>query len=93
MLNLHDKGLTNTMCCFGVKNVTEDKLSILQMKGVDKIFIFLDNDEAGQAGAKNIAQLCENLGLDSQTIRFGNKDVDPGALTLSQVQGLKNKLY
>lgn len=93
MLNLHDKGLTNTMCCFGVKNVTEDKLSILQMKGVDKIFIFLDNDEAGRTGAEHIAQLCENLGMDHQTIRFGNKEIDPGALTLKQVQGLKNKLY
>ncbi len=93
MLNLQDKGMTNVMCCFGVKNVTEDKLSILQMKGVDRIDIFLDNDEAGQKGAEHIAELCDNLGLSHRRIRFGSKEVDPGALTEKQIKSLKSKLY
>lgn len=93
MLNLQDKGMTNVMCCFGVKNVTEDKLSILQMKGVDRIDIFLDNDEAGQKGAAHITELCDNLGLQHRTIRFGSKEIDPGALTEKQIQSLKQKLY
>jgi DNA primase len=93
MLNLQDKGMTNVMCCFGVKNVTEEKLSILQMKGADRIDIFLDNDEAGQKGAEHIIQLCDNLGLQHRRIRFGSKEIDPGALTEKQVQSLKKKLY
>ena len=93
MLNLQDKGMTNVMCCFGVKNVTEDKLSILQMKGIDRIDIFLDNDEAGQKGAEHIMQLCDNIGLSHRRIRFGSKEVDPGALTEKQIQSLKTKLY
>ena len=81
------------MCCFGVKNVTSEKLSILQMKGVDRIDIFLDNDEAGQKGAEHIMTLCDELGLQHRRIRFGSKEIDPGALTHKQVQSLKSKLY
>ena len=29
MINLFDKGLLNAICCFGTKNIDEDKLSIL----------------------------------------------------------------
>ena len=93
MLNLHDKGLENVMCCFGVKNVDEEKLSILAMQGADNIDIFLDNDEAGQKGSEKIKELCEKVGLTSRTIKFGNKQQDAGALTKTQVQKLKGKLY
>lgn len=93
MLNLHDKGLENVMCCFGVKNVTEDKLSILQMQGVSNIDIFLDNDEAGQKGADEIQRICDSIGLEYRRIRFGDKNIDPGALSERQVIGLKRKLY
>ena len=48
VINLHDKGLTNAVCCFGVNNVTEEKLQVLTVSGVEGIDIFLDNDEAGQ---------------------------------------------
>ena len=85
MLNLHDKGITNAMCCFGVKNVDTEKLSILSMQGVDRVDIFLDNDEAGQKGSETIKSLCEEVGLMTRNIAFGNKSMDPGALTESQV--------
>ena len=29
VINLHDKGLTNAVCCFGVNNVNEEKLQVL----------------------------------------------------------------
>ena len=29
MINLHDKGLTNTVCCFGTNNYNESKLSLI----------------------------------------------------------------
>jgi len=93
MLNLHDKGLTNAVCCFGVKNVNEDKLSILSMQGVDSIDVFFDNDEAGKSGASKIKTMCDTLGLNCRVIQFGNKELDAGALTYSQVRSLKKKLY
>lgn len=93
MLNLHDKGLTNAVCCFGVKNVDEDKLGILSMQGVDNIDIFLDNDDAGQAASERIKTLCEKVGLTSRPIRYGDKNRDAGALTQTQVTKLKSKLY
>ena len=93
VLNLHDKGLTNAMCCFGVKNVTEEKLQILSISGVEGIDIFLDNDEAGQTGAQKIREMCESVGLDVRNIAFGNKTTDAGSLTAAQVTKLKGKLY
>lgn len=93
VLNLHDKGIDNAVCCFGVRNVTAEKLAILQMKGIDRIDIFLDNDEAGNKGAEEIIKLCEEVGLEHRRIRFGSKDVDAGAMTERQVLGLKRKLY
>ena len=42
MLNLQDKGLTNTMCCFGTKNINEEKLSVLLIKGISQVDIFFD---------------------------------------------------
>lgn len=93
VLNLYDKGIRNVMCCFGAGNVSEEKLSILQMKGVDNIDIFLDNDDAGNKGAEIIAATCDELGLMHRRIKYGNKDLDPGALTEAQVRSLRKKLY
>lgn len=93
VINLHDKGLTNAVCCFGVKNVTEEKLQVLSVAGVDSIDIFLDNDEAGQTGANRIRELCESLGLNTRNIAFGDKAMDAGALAKPQVDKLKSKLY
>ena len=93
VLNLHDKGLTNAVCCFGVKNVTEEKLQVLSVSGVDGIDIFLDNDEAGQTGSAKIKELCEKVGLMTRNIAFGNKQIDAGALVQSQVDKLRTKLY
>lgn len=93
VLNLHDKGLTNAVCCFGVKNVTLEKLQVLAVQGIERIDIFLDNDEAGQRGAETIRTLCEEAGISTRNIAFGNKHIDAGALTESQVLKLRNRLY
>jgi len=93
VMNLHDKGLTNAVCCFGVKNVTEEKLQVLAVSGVEGIDIFLDNDEAGQGQAAKVRELCEAVGLDTRNIAFGDKSMDAGALVQSQVDKLKSKLY
>jgi len=93
VLNLHDKGLTNAVCCFGVKNVTEEKLQVLSVAGVDNIDVFLDNDEAGQTGATKIRELCESVGLTTRNIAFGDKALDAGALAQPQVNKLRDRLY
>ena len=52
MINLHDKGLTNTVCMFGVNKLNHDKLDLLGLQGITGIDIFLDNDTAGHTAAK-----------------------------------------
>lgn len=91
MLNLHDKGLTNAVCCFGTKNVNEDKLRILKISGVTKIDIFFDGDEPGQKAAEAIKKLCGDADLVTRNIHI--KDRDPGSLTASHIANLSKKLY
>jgi DNA primase len=93
VMNLHDKGLTNAVCCFGVKNVTEEKLQVLSVSGIEGIDIFLDNDEAGQGQAIKVRELCESVGLDTRNIAFGDKNMDAGALAETQVKKLRDRLY
>ena len=93
VLNLHDKGLTNAVCCFGVKNVNEEKLQVLSVAGVEGVDIFLDNDDAGRSGSVKLRELCESVGLDTRNISFGNKNMDAGALAETQVIKLREKLY
>ena len=91
MINLHDKGLDNAICCFGTKNINEQKLSILAISGVSQIDIFFDGDEAGQDAAVTVKEMCENIGLFARNIHL--KDTDPGELSQQQVTKLKSKLY
>lgn len=93
MMNLHDKGLTNAVCAFGVNKMTVEKLNILKIQGISGIDIFFDNDEAGQQGAEKTKNLLEANDVHSRNITFGNKNKDPGALTASEVIRLKEKLY
>ena len=91
MLNLHDKGLTNAVCCFGTRNINEEKLSILRLQGIEEVIVFFDGDEAGQTAAAKVQEMCENVDLLTRNINVA--DIDPGALTENQVEKLKDKLY
>lgn len=91
MLNLYDKGLTNTVCCFGVSNINTDKLSILRMQGVDRVDILFDSDKAGREGAENVEQLCDSIDLSHRNIKL--KSGDPGDLSQESVDTLKRRLY
>ena len=91
MLNLHDKGLTNAVCCFGTRNINEEKLSILRLQGIEEAIVFFDGDEAGQTAAAKVQEMCENVDLLTRNINV--VDIDPGALTENQVEKLKDKLY
>jgi len=91
MINLHDKGLTNAVCCFGTKNINEDKLRMLSIQGVEEIVVFFDGDDAGQTAAKEVREMVERVGLATKNVAL--KDTDPGALPQQSVQTLKSKLY
>ena len=93
VINLHDKGLTNAMCCFGVNNVTTPKLELLKMRGVDQVDICFDPDEAGTTHAEKVATECEKVGLKHYTIRISPDLGDAGALSEFAVNTLKEKLY
>ena len=61
------------------------------MKGATKIGIFFDGDDAGQKAAENVKVLCEKVGLITRNIFM--KELDPGALTETQVRKLEKRLY
>ena len=90
-INLHDKGLTNAVCCFGTNNINEEKLGLLTLQGVTNIDIFFDGDEAGQKAAEKVKDMCEKIDLIPRNIYLEN--TDPGALVESQVEKLKRRLY
>jgi DNA primase len=92
MINLHDKGLTNAVCAFGINKVTEDKLNILKIQGVSGIDIFFDIDEAGQKAAESLKEFLEARDISTRNIIYGNNK-DPGELTALQVIKLKETLY
>ena len=92
MMNLHDKGLTNAVCAFGVNKLTEDKLNILKIQGISGIDIFFDNDTAGQDGSEKIQKFLEERGVASRNVIYPGVD-DPGEMTALQVINLKEKLY
>ena len=91
MINLHDKGLTNAVCCFGTRNINEDKLSILRLQGVERAVIFFDGDDAGQNAAVKVRDMCEKVDLLTANVNI--PDTDPGGLTKGQVDKLSKKLY
>lgn len=89
MLNLHDKGLTNSICCFGVKNFNENKLNYLKVSGATGLDVIFDPDEAGIAGAAHVKTIALDFPVRTIKLRSG----DPGSLTQQQVTGLRSKLY
>ena len=93
MLNLHDKGLDNAVCCFGTRNVDIEKLKLLKMQGVNAVDILFDPDEAGQDASTKIQEMCEIAELLSKNIRLPVQLGDAGALNKLKVKELKETLY
>tara|TARA_R110000772_G_scaffold66361_1_gene147875 strand:- start:71386 stop:72228 length:843 start_codon:yes stop_codon:yes gene_type:complete len=90
MLNLQDKGITNAMAAFGTQSVSEEKLKLLQLLGVQTIYVFFDGDEAGEIAAAKLKDVIYGLGMQSENIYW--KDRDPGSLSATQIERLaKNK--
>ena len=91
MLNLWDKGIKHVMCVFGTQAYTEDKLRLLQMLGINSIEVFFDGDEAGQAAAQKLIELCDSMGFVTSNIVFDG--LDPGSLSQEQIERLKNQKW
>lgn len=91
MLNLYDKGLTNTVCAFGTQKLTREKLILLKVQGVTGIDILFDGDDAGVAATQKAVELIESLEIATKTVHL--KSGDPGVMTASQVLKLKEALY
>ncbi len=91
MINLHDKGLTNAVCCFGTNNYNETKLSMLRVQGAEYVEVFFDGDDPGQQAAEKLVSECEKVGLVARNVHL--KETDPGALTQTSVDKLRKKLY
>ena len=91
MINLHDKGLDNAVCCFGTKNINEDKLRMLSIQGVEEVIIFFDGDDAGQDASVVVQEMADRVGLAHRNVSL--KDRDPGSLPIQTVQKLRDRLY
>ena len=91
MWNLHDKGMTNAVCCFGTNNFNETKLAMLAVQGAEYVDVFFDGDDAGQKASEQVVSMCEKVGLVARNIHL--KDTDPGALTQASIDKLMRKLY
>ena len=89
MLNLHDKGLDNAVCCFGAKNFNEEKLNNLKISGVSALDIIFDADKAGNEAVKQIKKIAGNFPVRAVKLPSG----DPGDLTQTEVTELRRKLY
>jgi DNA primase len=91
-LNLWDKGLKNTVCCFGTQQVNWVKLSLLKLQGITGVDIMFDGDEAGELAAEKAKGLAEQLELSARVVKLRD-NIDPGNLTAPEIERLKEKLY
>ena len=93
VINLHDKGLTNAVCCFGTHNITTEKLQLLKMKGVEQVDIFFDPDEAGKKASEIVIDMCQKVELKYYEVTIPPDLGDAGALGETSVLKLKENLY
>lgn len=101
MINLHDKGLTNSICTFGTafgnvkKKIKQknnlDKLLQYKYQGADTVYIMYDGDKAGRDASSNLmSYISQSFHVDTIDLDEG---MDPGNLTKAQVNKLYGKLY
>lgn len=91
MLRCHDAGLTNTICAFGTNTLTDKKLSLLKVAGIEGLDIMFDSDKAGKEAAE---ALKERASKDFDVRIINLKTVnDPGSMSTKQLQGLKRAIY
>ena len=90
-LNLWDKGLKNTVCCFGTQQVNWVKLSLLKLQGVSGVDIMFDGDEAGVKAGEMAKGLAEQLEMSARVVKLRD-NIDPGNLNKTRNRKIKGKI-
>jgi DNA primase len=92
-LNLIDKGFVNVVALLGVNGISEknykEKISQFKLKGVNKVLLMLDNDEAGQKQAELLQDWLTREKLLTDIIELPREECDPGDLNPDEVKELK----
>lgn len=95
-INLHDKGMTNTVATLGTSQISRDnvfdKLLPYTSAGVEKIVIVFDPDKSGKSAADKLKKLIDyNTDVICKVYNLpGSKD--PGSLDKEEVDILKNHI-
>lgn len=91
MLNLYDKGLYNSICCFGTNTLykdTKQKLLALKAQGVSHIYILFDADPAGQKAAEQLKPIIEACEFVVEIVHMPEGE-DPGSLCQEDVDAIR----
>jgi len=76
-LTLWCHGMRNVTWSYGVNGFTPDHWSLLKTVKPDRVWLWQDNDEAGNAAAHALAQQLEPLGVETWRIELpANRDVN-----------------
>lgn len=93
-LNLYDKGLKNALAILGTnalysqhKGLNKDKISILKLHGIQRIFIMFDGDEAGRRAASLLKPELEKINFITEIIDLPD-DTDPGELSQEDIKSI-----
>lgn len=92
-LNLRDKGLTNAVCAFGTRRLSAnsiyEKMLPFMIRGIVKVYIMFDGDEAGRKAAEDVKWFIkQKTDLEVEIIPMGDGK-DPGDLTQAEVDFIK----
>jgi len=88
-LTFHAHGIRNVIPCYGTGGFTDDHRAAL--KNTRRVFFAFDNDQAGEDGAKRIAQTLDAAGIECHRIKIPadlGKDVNEYAARLYR-EGMK----
>lgn len=96
MLNLHDKGLCNAVCTFGVSTLSDNSIGILsnfKYQGVQKIYVMFDGDEAGLRNSEKLVKTIISTSMFEAEQIILDEEIDPGDLLKADVEMLKRNIY
>ena len=91
MLNLYDKGIQNSVCCFGTNTLhstASEKLLPFKAQGITKVYIMFDGDDAGRSAAAKLKPVIEGLGFYVELVDLPD-GTDPGDLSAEDVRSVK----
>lgn len=91
MLNLHDKGVSNAACVFGVDtmaNTMGEHLMPIKAQNISKIYLMFDGDAPGRIAMKKIKPLIEAEGFYCEIVELPD-GADPGNMDQEAVDTLK----